>query len=325
VNVVEREGKFGVTAANVKEEPVLLVILGPTGSGKSALAVSLAERGFGGMRGEVVSCDSVAVYQEMEIGTAKPSTEQRSRVPHHMLDVVSPEVEFTAGDYARGARAAIGEITKRGRIPMVAGGTGLYLRALLEGLFVGPARSEELRTRLRTMAKRRGAEYVHRLLQKLDGEAAGRIHANDLPKVIRAVEVCLAEGRPLTEAWAEGREGLQGYRVIKIGLDPAREQLYARLNQRAGEMFSRGLVEETRGLVEKYGAECRALGSLGYKQAQAVLRGEMSEREAVEATAQGHRNYAKRQGTWFRREQDVRWMKGFGEEVGEQLLAESAR
>lgn len=313
------ESKFEVTAANSKDEPLLLVIVGPTGTGKSALAVSLAERGMGGKPGEVVSCDSVAVYREMEIGTAKPSAEQRARVPHHMLDVVSPAVEFTAGDYARGARAAIEEIAARRHVPIVAGGTGLYLRALLEGLFVGPARSEVLRTRLRMMGQRRGVEYVHRLLQKLDREAAGRIHANDLPKVIRAVEVCVAAGRPLTEAWAEGREGLRGYRVVKIGLDPAREQLYARLNQRAEEMFARGLVEETRGLVEKYGAECRALGSLGYKQAQAVLRGEMSESAAVAATAQGHRNYAKRQGTWFRREQGVRWMQGFGEEVEGQL------
>jgi tRNA dimethylallyltransferase len=321
--VSERVSKFEATSAASKDEPLLVVILGPTGSGKSALAVSLAERGWGGMAGEVVSCDSVAVYREMEIGTAKPSTEERARVRHHMLDVVPPAVEFSAGDYARGARAAIEDISARGRIPVVAGGTGLYLRALLEGLFVGPARSEELRARLREMRARRGVEYVHRLLQKLDREAAGRIHANDLAKVVRAIEVRVAAGRPLTEAWAGGREGLRGYRVVKIGLDPAREQLYARINRRAEEMFARGLVGETRGLVEKYGAECRALGSLGYKQAQAVLRGEMSERDAVAATAQGHRNYAKRQGTWFRREAAVRWLKGFGEEVEGQVPAAS--
>jgi tRNA dimethylallyltransferase len=318
--------------AILKDAPLLVVVLGPTGSGKSALAVRLAERGFllgggegsggGGdgrsgsrMQGEVVSCDSVAVYREMEIGTAKPSAEDRARVRHYMVDVASPAEEFSAGEYARGARAAIAEISARGKVPIVAGGTGLYLRALLEGLFAGPAASEELRVRLRETAARRGVEYVHRLLRKLDGEAAERIHANDLAKVVRAIEVCVAAGRPLTEAWTDGREGLRGYRVVKFGLAPQREKLYERLNRRAASMFERGLVEETRGLVAKYGAECRALGSLGYKQAQAVLRGEMSEPEAVAATAQGHRNLAKRQGTWFRREAGVEWLRGFGEDV----------
>ncbi len=291
--------------------PLLVVVLGPTGSGKSALAVRLAEQ----LGGEVVSCDSVAVYREMEIGTAKPSAEERARVRHHMVDVASVAEEFSAGEYARGARAAIAEIAARGKLPIVAGGTGLYLRALLEGLFEGPAASEELRARLRESAARRGVEYVHRLLRKLDGEAAERIHANDLAKVVRAIEVCVAAGRPLTEAWTDGREGLRGYRVVKLGLAAERGALYGRINRRAEEMFRQGLVEETRGLVKKYGAECRALGSLGYKQAQAVLRGEMTEAEAVAATAQGHRNLAKRQGTWFRREEGVEWLKGFGEEV----------
>ncbi len=285
--------------------------MGATGSGKSALAVELAQR----LGGEVVSCDSVAVYRGLEIGAAKPTAEQRASVPHHLLDVVAPDETFSAGDYSRSARAAIADITARGRAPIVAGGTGLYLRALLEGLFEGPQRDEELRDRLRATARKRGVEYVHRLLRKLDAESAARIHANDVPKVLRALEVSLTGGVPMTQAWQTGTETLSGHRIIKIGLEPERAQLYERINLRAERMFADGLVEETRGLVERYGCDCWPLQSLGYRQAQAVLRGEMTELQAVAATAQGHRNYAKRQGTWFRRESEVTWLRGFGQDV----------
>ncbi len=293
------------------QEPLLVVLMGATASGKSALAVGLAQR----LGGEVVSCDSVAVYRGLEIGAAKPTSAQRAAVPHHLLDVADPDETFSAGDYSRAARAAIADVAARGRVPIVAGGTGLYLRALLQGLFDGPQRDEALRDRLRATAAKRGAEYVHRLLRKLDAEAGARIHANDVPKVLRAIEVCLTAGTPLTQAWAGGREPLTGYRVVKIGLEPDRARLYQRINARAAKMFAEGLVEETRGLVHKYGANCWPLQSLGYRQAQAVLRGEMTEAEAIAATAQGHRNYAKRQGTWFRREQDVAWLPVFGEDA----------
>jgi tRNA dimethylallyltransferase len=296
--------------------PLLIVVLGATASGKSALAMELVERGVrtGGevRRGEIVSCDSVAVYREMEIGTAKPSREERTRVPHHMIDVASPSEVYTAGDYSRAARAAIREISARGLVPIVAGGTGLYLRALLEGLFVGPVRDDGLRERLRAAAEKRGAKYVHSLLQKMDAGAAARIHENDLPKVVRAIEVRMKTRQRVDEAWAGGRDALEGFRVVRVGLDPARDELNARIDARAREMFANGLVEETRGLMAKYGEECRALGALGYKQAAAMVRGEMTEAEAIAATAQGHRNYAKRQRTWFRGERDVLWVKGFG-------------
>jgi tRNA dimethylallyltransferase len=311
-----------VTNSITNEEPaasgellLLVVVLGPTASGKTGLAVRLAESFPAG--GEVVSCDSVAVYRELEIGTAKPSLAERSRVPHHLIDVVGPADPFTAGQYSRAARAAIQQISARGRVPVVAGGTGLYLRALLEGLFPESVSDESgpLRERLRQTASNRGAEYVHRLLQKVDRAAAERIHPNDVPKVVRAIEASISAGRPMTEAWEAGREGLRGYRVVKIGLAPDRAALYEHINQRAEEMFRNGLVEETRALVAKYGADCRPLGSLGYRQAQAVLRGEMTDAEAIAATAQGHRNYAKRQMTWFRREAGVRWLAGFGDTV----------
>jgi tRNA dimethylallyltransferase len=291
--------------------PLLVAVLGPTGSGKSQLAARLAAN----LRGDVVSCDSVAIYREMEIGAAKPSRAQRLLAPHHLLDIVAPNEQFSAGDYSRLARTAIAEISSRGRVPIVAGGTGLYLRALLEGLFDAPARDENLRERLRQTADRRGAGYVHRLLQKLDAEAAARIHANDLPKTLRALEVTLAAGAPMTSAWNAGRDPLVGYRVVKLGLNPDRKLLYQRIDRRAEQMFAAGLLQETEQLIARYGADCWPLQSLGYRQAQAVLRGDMSEAEAIAATAQGHRNYAKRQMTWFRREQDVNWVEKFGEEA----------
>jgi len=291
--------------------PLLVAVLGPTGSGKSQLAARLAAN----LRGDVVSCDSVAIYREMEIGAAKPSRAQRLLAPHHLLDVVAPNEQFSAGDYSRLARTAIAEISSRGRVPIVAGGTGLYLRALLEGLFDAPARDENLRERLRQTADRRGAGYVHRLLHKLDAEAAARIHANDLPKTLRALEVTLAAGAPMTSAWNAGRDPLVGYRVVKLGLNPDRKLLYQRIDRRAEQMFAAGLLQETEQLIARYGADCWPLQSLGYRQAQAVLRGDMSEAEAIAATAQGHRNYAKRQMTWFRREQDVNWVEKFGEEA----------
>lgn len=289
-------------------ERLLVVLLGPTGSGKTALSLHLAER----MRGEIVSCDSVAVYREFDIGTAKPSREERQLAPHHLIDIAEPTELVTAGDYSRLARQAIHEIAARGSLPIVVGGTGLYLRALLAGLFAGPPRSEELRDRLRERAAGRGAGYLHKLLRRLDPSAAQAIHANDVAKVIRALEVALSTRRPMTELWQQGREPLRGFRILRIGLNPDREALYQRINARAAEMFSRGLIEETRDLQRRYGQSARALNSLGYRQAVQHLEGELTLPQAIAAAQQGHRNYAKRQMTWFRREPDVRWLEGFG-------------
>jgi tRNA dimethylallyltransferase len=288
--------------------PLVAILLGPTGSGKTALSMALAER-FGG---EIVSCDSVAVYRGMELGTAKPTKEDRARVPHHLIDVAEPDEPFTAGEYSRLARKAIQEIGARERLPIVTGGTGLYLRALTEGLFAGPARREDLRARLRRSAERHGNGWLHRLLRKLDAVMAERIHVNDTAKLIRAIEVCVAARRPMSEVMA--RDPLTGFRLLRIGLNPPRAVLYDRLNQRCAAMFAAGLVDETRGLLARYGP-VKALDSLGYQQAQAVLNGSLSVGEAMKAAQQGHRNYAKRQMTWFRRELEVRWMEGFGDEV----------
>ena len=292
-------------------EPLLVAILGPTASGKSALAVNLARQ----FSGEIVSCDSVAVYRQFEIGTAKPTAEQRALVPHHLLDVAQPGDAFTAGDYARQAREAIDQIAARGHLPIVVGGTGLYLRALLEGLFPGPQRSDELRQRLRSRALEHGPQHLHRILNRLDPAAATKIHANDTAKLIRAIEVCLTARAPMTDLWQRGREPLRGFRFLRIGLNPARDQLYERINLRAEQMFRDGLIEETKSLLDHYhSSKATALESLGYRQAGQFLRGELTREQAIAAAQQGHRNYAKRQMTWFRREPDVAWLEGFGDD-----------
>jgi tRNA dimethylallyltransferase len=302
-------------------EPPIVILLGPTGSGKTALSLALAER-FGG---EIVSCDSVAVYRGMERGTAKPSREERARVPHHLIDVTTPDRPFTAGDYSRLAREALHEITARARLPIVTGGTGLYLRALTEGLFAGPPRQEDLRSRL-LESRLKGERHLHRLLTRLDPATAARIHANDTPKLIRAIEVCVAARRPMSEVMA--RNPLTGFRLLRIGLNPPRAALYERLNRRCAEMFAAGLVEETRGLLEEYGP-VKALDSLGYRQALCVLRDSWTKDAAVQAAQQGHRNYAKRQMTWFRREPGVHWIEAFGDapeavEAAGKIVAASA-
>ena len=298
-------------AALVKDAAPLIVLCGPTASGKTELALTLAEQ----FAGEIVSCDSVAVYRGMEIGTAKPTLEERARVPHHMIDILEPDQPCTAGDYSRLAREAIVGIAGRGHLPIIAGGTGLYLRALLDGLFPAPRRHEPLRVKLRARAETKGSARLYRILARLDPAAAMRIHANDTPKIIRAIEVTLAARQPITQQWEQPREALTGYRVLRIGLSPPRAELYERINRRAYEMFARGLVEETTQLVETYGFECRPLTSLGYAQAIEVLRGEITREEAVTMAAQGHRNYAKRQLTWFRKDSGIRWLPNFGSDT----------
>ena len=303
----------------MRAEPVLVVVLGPTGSGKTALSLVLAER----FHGEIVNCDSIAMYREFEIGTAKPSAAERAQVPHHLLDIVDATNHITAGEYARIARETLAEINSRGHLPIVVGGTGLYLRALLEGLFPGPQRSEELRERLRERAQKeeKSPAYLHRILQRLDANAAGRIHTNDTSKLIRAIEVCLASRQTMTEMWKQGRDPLLGFRIVRVGLNPDRSLLYKRINERAEQMFASGLVEETQRLLEKYSETAWPLSSLGYKQAVQFLRGDLSRDAAISAAQQAHRNYAKRQMTWFRREPEVMWLAGFGDEAGVQQEA----
>lgn len=301
--------------SEIVQDPLLVVILGPTAGGKTALSLALAER----YNGEIVNCDSVAMYRDFDVGTAKPSATELARAPHHLFSFVDPRHEMTAGEYARQARSVLAEIKKRGHLPIVVGGTGLYLRALLEGLFPGPQRSEELRARLRERAAERGSPYLYAILVRLDRAAADKIHPNDAPKLIRAIEVCLmsrkdGSRRKMTDLWQQGRNPLAGFRILRLGLDPDRAALYERINARASRMFDGGLIEETKKLQDQYGAAVRPLSSLGYKQAVQFLRRELTREQAVQAAQQAHRNYAKRQMTWFRRELDVTWLKGFGDD-----------
>lgn len=286
----------------------LILVLGPTGSGKSDLAIRIAER----FRGEIVNSDSLQIYRHFDIGTAKPTLGDRARIPHHLIDILNPDEVFTAGEYARRARAALQEISERGGVPIVAGGTGFYVRALLEGLAPAPPRDEALRGSLLERERRRPG-LLHRLLRRLDPPSSARIHPNDINKLTRAVEVCLVARRPLSRVYADGRNPLEGYAPLRIGLDPPRAELYARLDERSRTMFQTGLVDEVRKILALgYSGNEKPFESLGYKQALRLLQGCCDLEQAIEDTQRETRQYAKRQLTWFRREKKLHWLSGFG-------------
>ncbi len=291
----------------------LVVVAGPTGSGKSELSLHLAAR-FGG---EVVNCDSIQVYRFFNIGAAKLGADEQRGIPHHLIDIANPAEVFTAGDFARCGRPVLREIAARGHLPIVTGGTGLYLRALIDGLAPAPPRDEDLRARLRRREMAR-AGSVHRLLRRFDPVTAVRIHARDTPKVIRAVEICLfargANRGSASAVFAAGRDRLEGFRVLKLGLFPNREALYARLESRMRAMFAAGLQEETASILARgYGETCKGFESIGYKQAMQALKGELSPRDALFYATRETRRYAKRQMTWFRQERDLEILSGFGD------------
>ena len=289
----------------------LVVILGPTASGKSALAIALAER----LNGEVVACDSTQVYRHFDIGTGKVPAAERRGIPHHLIDLAEPEEVFTAGEYRRRATEVLEAICGRGKLPILTAGTGLYLRALLEGLADAPARSEELRERLRQRAARRGPGHLHKILRRLDRESALRIAAGDTQKVIRAIEIRLLSGESASALHRRGRTGLEGFRVLRIGLMPAREALYQRIEQRVAAMLELGWFDEVKVLLDK-GIEptSKPFEFLGYSQLRDVLAGKMMLDEAIRQIQQATRQYAKRQMTWFRKEPDVHWIDGFGDD-----------
>lgn len=286
----------------------VIAILGPTGSGKSELALLVAEE----FNGEVVNCDSLQIYRYFDIGTAKLSVPQRRGVPHHLIDIINPDQIFTAGEYVRQARSALSGISDRGRIPVIAGGTGFYLRALLEGLFPGPPREEKLRRRLAERQKVKPGS-LHRLLRRFDPEAASKIHANDIPKVMRALEVCILTRRPITALFREGRDALPGYQPIKLGLFPPRDLLYDVLNRRCEQMFESGLLDEVEHILSMgFSARCKPFESHGYRQALQIRSGELTRKEGIFYAQRNTRHYAKRQMTWFRRERGLECFSGFG-------------
>jgi tRNA dimethylallyltransferase len=287
----------------VASPPRLIVLAGPTASGKSALAMRLARA----RDGEIVSCDSLQVYRGFDIGSAKPKAAERAAVPHHLVDVVDPDEDFSAADYARRARLALAEIDARGRVPIVAGGTGLYLRALLHGLFEGPARDEPLRRRLEAIAARRGDAALHRILARADPESAARIEPRDRVRVVRALEVFRATGRPIGEHHRAPAGPLAGFEWRVFVLDPGREALRARVEERTAAMLRAGLIDETRGLIARY-PDARPLGAIGYRQAAAVVRGAADAASAQRDIVVETMRYAKRQRTWFRHQEAATWL-----------------
>ncbi len=282
----------------------VLVVCGPTGSGKTALALSLAEK----FPLEIISADSRQVYRRMDIGTAKATSFEQAIIPHHMIDLVDPDQEFSVADFVDLARPLISQITARGNIPCIVGGTGLYIRALLGGLADLPSADQKLRKQLHQREQEEGAGSLYRELQRVDPVAAAEIHPNNLIRIVRALEVCIVSGRKISELKAEHSFSEQPYRVLKLAPDFPRSELYSRINQRTGQMLSSGLVDEVRGLVEDYSFELKTLQTLGYREVVQYLKEEINTEQMSDDIQKHTRQYAKRQLTWFRKEADIIWV-----------------
>jgi len=290
----------------------LVAIVGPTASGKSVLGVKLAER----LEGEVVACDSTQLYRGFDIGTAKPSLSERRGIPHHLIDVLGPKDDATAGGYRQLALQMLDDLRQRKRLPVFTVGTGLYLRVLLEGLADVPQRSEELRERLRATVEEHPPGHLHRVLRRLDPEAAGKIAPTDEQKIIRAVEVCVLTRKPISEVHRTGRVPLEGWRVLKVGLMPPREKLKECIHARADAMLEQGWMREVQALLKSgLSEDSKPFDFIGYRELRAAVRGEIVLEEARAAIQQATRRYAKRQLTWFRGEPGVRWFSGFGDDA----------
>ena len=305
---MRREAPAALTERNPR---ILVAVVGPTASGKSDLALDLAES----LGGEVVSFDALQVYRGLDIGTAKVPPSERRGIPHHLIDEVEPDEEFSAAAFTRRAVPAIEGIVGRGRLPILVGGTGLYLRALRSGLFEGPGRFPGLRDRLGAIVDRRGVRALHRMLRRWDPDLAGRIHENDRARLVRGIEVFLASGRRMSELMSTRRRPLEGFQDILIGLRPDREVLKVRVEARVSAMFARGLVEEVRRLRLAHGDGIPAFKAIGYREVLRHLDGEIDVDGAGRLTLLATSQYAKRQMTWFRREPEVHWFEGCGDDA----------
>lgn len=302
------------------QKPIIAVV-GPTASGKSTLATNLALK----LDGEIINCDSVQVYQGIQIATAKVPLAERQGIPHHLIDFVPLEVNYTAGDWAREAASKISEIEARGRVPILAGGTGLYLRALRRPFFASPPTDEQLRRRLTKIRERRGPEYLHRVLQRLDPLSALELYPRDWPRVHRAIEVRLQTGSPMSAQKEMRPEPPESTRRLRLlALNPPRDQLYELINARTEAHFAAGLVEEVRTLLAQgVPRDSNALGAHGYRRVVEYLEGQRDLASAVEQSKLDVRHYAKRQLTWFRHEPGVEWFAGFGtkEAIREEVIS----
>jgi len=303
---------------NASTDSPLLAIVGPTASGKSALGLWLAQQ----LGGEVVACDSTQLYRGFNVGTAKPTVEERQGIPHHLIDELDPWEEATAGSYRERAIAVLEDLRTRKKMPIFTVGTGLYLRALLEGLADVPLRSEELRARLWASAEEHGPGHLHRILKRMDPISAEKIAPGDEQKLVRAIEVCLLAKKPLSELHCSGGKPLRGWRALKIGLTPEREALYERIHARSEAMLAAGWMDEVRGLLAScLPADAKPFDFIGYRELRAVLQGEMPLEQARATIQQATRRYAKRQLTWFRRDQQIHWLPGFGQDPAIQQQA----
>ncbi len=293
------------------EKPIYAIV-GPTASGKTEIGVELALR----VKGEIINCDSVQIYKEIQIATAKPSIEEMRGIPHHLIDYVSPNVNYTAADWANDATEKIYEIEARGNIAVLVGGTGFYLRSLKQPFFESPKTDGKLRERLTKIKNERGAEHLYKILQKVDEVSAYNNHPRDYVRVMRALEVYFQTGKRLSEVQPNRSESPEFANRIQIfALNPQREILYERINHRAERHFENGLVEEVKLLREKgVKDDTNALGAHGYRRVCEFLRGERTLESAVEQTKQDVRNYAKRQMSWFRHKENVTWLDGFGDD-----------
>ena len=294
----------------MSRDPRLIAIVGPTATGKSALAIALAER----LNGEIVSCDSTAVYRGFDIGTDKVPQAERRGIPHHLIDVADPEEEYSAARYAREAAAVIRDITHRGKQPILAGGTGFYYRALTRGLFEGPGRDEPLRRRLERVAERKGPERLHRWLARVDPASAARIQPPDVKRVVRALEVWMLTGRPLTDHFAATASPLPEYTITGIALQIPAEQTAERVARRVHAQFEGGLLDEMRGLLAR-GVPETALPFTGlvYRQALEHLHGLRDEPATRDLIIRENRKYSRRQLIWFRKEPNLHWIHAAGE------------
>ena len=294
-------------------KPVVAAILGPTATGKSALALAIAER-YGG---EIINCDSTAVYRGFDIGTDKIAPADRRGIPHHLIDIVEPIDDYTAAQYARDAAGVVRDVHARGPLPIVAGGTGLYYRALTRGLFPGPGRDAALRQRLEAIAERRDVTFLHRMLGKVDPRSALRIQPRDLKRLVRALEVFFLTGRPLTSHFADTVSPLSDVDVVAVGLRLPAERIAERVVRRVDEQFERGLLDEIRALLARGLPErARPFGGLVYRQALEHLHGVRDEAATRALIAQENRRYARRQLIWFRKEPNLSWFDGPGESAG---------